>query len=112
MDVQYFPLTMTSEEGYHSAELFVALPDGSAVLYNLQGKAGPPETLVIEPLTTPAKASTNHSTGPELALDPTTLGRRVRIGRRLGRTRPSSRHLTFDVGAETRNYVLRFYSIK
>ena len=36
--MQYFPLTMTSEEGYHSAELFVALPDGSAVLYNYKVK--------------------------------------------------------------------------
>jgi len=119
VEVQYFPLTMTSsgdgdEERFHQAELFVALPDGSALLYNLQGKAGPPETLVIEPLTTPAKASlpitlplTNWLSTPQ----------HLDVAFELGEGSDDSTFLegtsTFDVaGAETRNYVLRFYSYK
>ena len=114
VDVQYFPLTMTSEEGYHSAELFVALPDGSAVLYNLQGKAGPPETLVIEPLTTPAKASLPITLPVQNWLS---TPQHLDVAFELGEGSDDSTFLegtsTFDVaGAETRNYVLRFYSYK
>jgi hydrocephalus-inducing protein len=46
LNVTYFPLTMTTEgkdAQTHIGKLFIALPDGSALLYNLTGEAGPPE---------------------------------------------------------------------
>ncbi|KAH8054149.1 hypothetical protein JL720_14520 [Aureococcus anophagefferens] len=107
LDVSYFPLTMTvddeppaedaeppaegeeREARKHVAELFIALPDGSALLYHLRGAAGPPETLHFD-----VAFSLDDETA---SLDSTFL----------------EGTSTFDVeAAETRAYVLRFFSYK
>lgn len=134
LDVSYFPLTMTvddeppaegdeppaegeeREARKHVAELFIALPDGSALLYHLRGAAGPPETLVHEPMSTAAKASlpislsvSNWLGAPQhfdvaFSLDDETAS--------LDSTFLEGTS-TFDVeAAETRAYVLRFFSYK
>ena len=54
LSVTYFPLTMSSEEE-HIGQLFIPLPDGSAQLYNLQGKAGSPECSGVLSVETVAK---------------------------------------------------------
>lgn len=59
MPVTYFPLTMaSSEENAHNGKLFVALPDGSAQLYELKGFAGPPDCSGRVEVETPAKKAT------------------------------------------------------
>ncbi|KAH8063156.1 hypothetical protein JL722_2318 [Aureococcus anophagefferens] len=133
LDVSYFPLTMTvddeppaedaepaaegeeREARKHVAELFIALPDGSALLYHLRGAAGPPETLVHEPMSTAAKArcrsrcpcptgSARRSFDVAFSLDDETAS--------LDSTFLEGTS-TFDVeAAETRAYVLRFFSYK
>ncbi|RYG69380.1 hypothetical protein EON64_02860, partial [archaeon] len=56
MPVTYFPLTMTKdEENPHAGRLFIALPDGSAQLYDLKGVAGAPECAGRIDIETPAK---------------------------------------------------------
>eukprot|EP01041_Mallomonas_annulata_P003640 gene3640-7257_t len=47
--------------GGHHGKLFVALPDGSAQLYNLLGYAGPPELSGVVSVETPAKKPVNFS---------------------------------------------------
>ena len=64
MPITYYPLTMThmtnSETGVasnkqHEGKLFIALPDGSAQLYELRGNAGNPECSGKYEIETPAK---------------------------------------------------------
>lgn len=57
LEITYCPLTMTTTEQVHAAELFVALPDGTAQSFKLRGKAGPPKEVTNPRLTTPAKES-------------------------------------------------------
>jgi hydrocephalus-inducing protein len=67
LQLTYFPLTMTTapasgEEGQegsapepHAGQLFLALPDGTAQLYNLEGTASEPECSGSLSIETPAK---------------------------------------------------------
>lgn len=65
LDVLYFPLTMTkqnsSEEidsrrpSVHKGSIFLAIPDGSALLYNVNGNASPPLPAPALSLSTAAK---------------------------------------------------------
>jgi hydrocephalus-inducing protein len=61
MQVKYFPLSMCSkpqageEDKGHVGKVFVALPDGSAMLYQLKGYAGPPECSGVVNIDTAAK---------------------------------------------------------
>jgi hydrocephalus-inducing protein len=55
LPVTYYPLTMTSGETKHSGRLFIALPDGSAELYDLVGTALAPESSGRIDVETPAK---------------------------------------------------------
>lgn len=65
LDVKYLPLRMTRqptdpEDGIerpeqHEGSIFLAIPDGSALLYNVFGKASPPASAGSLSLTTPAK---------------------------------------------------------
>eukprot|EP00605_Chrysophyceae_sp_TOSAG23-4_P000636 GSChrysophyteH1.ASY1.ANO1.717.1 assembled CDS len=64
--VTYYPLTMCpepatppgdgEEDPAHKGKLFVALPDGTAQLYNLRGYAGPPACSGVVELETAAKS--------------------------------------------------------
>ena len=61
LSVSYFPLTMSNvngQENEHVGQLFVALPDGTAQLYNLQGTAGSPECSGQLSVETTAKKAT------------------------------------------------------
>ena len=42
-EIAYKPLTMTAEGKKHSGSIFFPLPDGSGLLYNLQGTAEAPK---------------------------------------------------------------------
>lgn len=42
-EIDYYPLTMTNEGKRHTGSCFIPLPDGSGLLYNLVGIAGPPK---------------------------------------------------------------------
>eukprot|EP01038_Epipyxis_sp_PR26KG_P004323 gene4323-6124_t len=53
--ITYYPLTMAGKETPHSGSLFIALPDGTALLYKLSGTAGPPECSSQLNIETPAK---------------------------------------------------------
>jgi hydrocephalus-inducing protein len=44
-EVQYLPLTMTTEGKKHQGTLFFPLPDGTGLLYNLSGGADPPKAV-------------------------------------------------------------------
>lgn len=55
LPVTYYPLTMTSADVKHTGKLFVALPDGSAQLYDLHGSASAPECSGKVEVETPAK---------------------------------------------------------
>lgn len=71
LDVVYLPLRMTrqgSEERadasrpeIHEGSVFLAIPDGSALLYNMTGKAGPPPAAEALSFTTPAKKTLHIS---------------------------------------------------
>jgi hypothetical protein len=55
MPVTYYPLTMTTGDKKHGGRLFIALPDGSAELYDLVGTAAAPESSGRIDVETPAK---------------------------------------------------------
>lgn len=65
LDVAYYPLRMTQQGNrdggdadrpeIHQGSIFLAIPDGSALLYNLFGKASAPATAGSFTFTTPAK---------------------------------------------------------
>ncbi len=50
MPIKFFPLAMSAKpqpgepDNAHVGKIFIALPDGSAQLYQLKGYAGPPES--------------------------------------------------------------------
>jgi hydrocephalus-inducing protein len=53
--VTYYPLTMATETSKHQGKLFIALPDGTAQLYELVGLAAEPECTEKLEIETPAK---------------------------------------------------------
>lgn len=63
MAITYFPLTMCPKStsapdeagNFHAGKVFVALPDGSALSYNLKGNAGAPECSGQVSIEAPAK---------------------------------------------------------
>jgi hydrocephalus-inducing protein len=67
LPVTYYPLSMApehsgaeeEEDKSHVGKLFVALPDGTAQLYNLKGNAGPPECSGTVEVETTAKKPVN-----------------------------------------------------
>jgi len=66
-EVSYNPLTMTKneespeiKEESHNASLFFPVPDGSALMYKLVGKATPPVSLESYDLSTKAKTNLVH----------------------------------------------------
>jgi len=70
LNITYFPLTMCAkldkaatqtlaDESSHQGKLFLALPDGSALLYKLIGTAGPPECSGTVNIETAAKKPAN-----------------------------------------------------
>ncbi|KAJ1445550.1 hypothetical protein M885DRAFT_473458 [Pelagophyceae sp. CCMP2097] len=115
LDVVYLPLSMTAGEERHAAELFVALPDGSALLYNLRGAAGPPETIVLPARETPAKASLQIAIPVSNWLaEPQHFTVRLEVE---GEAGTQSTFLegtsTFDLAAvETKDYALRFFAYR
>jgi hypothetical protein len=53
--ITYYPLTMATEASKHTGKLFIALPDGTAQLYELFGLANEPEVSEVIDIETPAK---------------------------------------------------------
>ncbi len=115
-ELTYHPLTMTTDSQKHYGSIFFPQPDGTGVLYNLQGTAEPPK--VVGSLTQEIPCKTAHT---ELLTVENWLRRpqRFRVDVHIVRPEKLDRSVSLhgldyiDVPAlGKRDYKLHFYSFK
>ncbi|TMW60398.1 hypothetical protein Poli38472_000440 [Pythium oligandrum] len=122
LNILYCPLTMTKQQGddesagfhrpeLHQGSIFLAIPDGSALLYNMFGKAAAPVSAGTLTLSTPAKKSLSVTVAVKNWLK-TAQTFAVEIAKpheHSSVVAQGSPSITVQA-AMTRNYQLKFYS--
>lgn len=121
--VTYMPLTMTSPRGKdsnssrlppaHSGSLFVPLPDGQALLYNLTGTAGPPSMTEVPMREVPSKVPYTEQLSVTNWLR---RNQRFRVSIKRVKADASTVLKGYDYidvpGGETRDFGLQFYAYR
>lgn len=121
LDVVYLPLRITrqgTEESAdadrpetHEGSVFLAIPDGSALLYNVSGKAGPPAAAGTLTFTTPAKKTLHISVPIKNWLRSTQVFQvEIQNSEAKESTVIQGSTLMALQGSATRNYSVKFFS--
>jgi len=112
-EVEYCPMVMTAEGEKHTGSVFFPLADGSAIYYQLEGTAGPPQEAGVIDQSFPCK---HAATIPLTVQNWLKVPQRFKVDIRAPNADPSTQltgHQYVDVPASlSREFSLSFYSYK